>query len=450
MAKQVINIGSSANDKSGDPLRTAFTKVNDNFTELYARAENTDSQTLSLDGDTLSISGGNSVTLPSSSGITASSEDTLTNKTLNIAISEGNTFQIQGNSITSYSGSGSVVALTDLPTLNGINVNNSSLTIDGGTGNYYWKPTAFDGTGTIHKAGIYKSNSDANNSLFTLGANGAGVMSVAVEGSVFIGNTLPSNSGGLNTNYGGWLVVQSGGKFGGDVNTLGKFILDSAENGGIVFGDGSTQTTAWDTGYLSFDKSAVRGTSDYQYTFNTDGYFTSSVDTESANYFFVPYNSTNLNIAAGWTVVGANCDTTVSSTTYPVAGYPGVIKVNLSAPASSNFEFYPVTVTSPNRLKVQIQPNPSNSSVQWLFNSNGDLQLPAGGDIVDSTGTSVLGGGGGTGALDLQTVPATNKGQAGDTKGMVAINGSEFYFCAENYTDGVNPIWFKLNGSSAW
>lgn len=37
MAKQTINIGASANDGTGDPLRTAFDKVNDNFNELYAR-----------------------------------------------------------------------------------------------------------------------------------------------------------------------------------------------------------------------------------------------------------------------------------------------------------------------------------------------------------------------------------------------------------------------------
>jgi hypothetical protein len=36
MTKQHINIGDSVNDKRGDPLRTAFGKVNDNFTELYA------------------------------------------------------------------------------------------------------------------------------------------------------------------------------------------------------------------------------------------------------------------------------------------------------------------------------------------------------------------------------------------------------------------------------
>jgi hypothetical protein len=35
MAKQTINIGATANDKSGDPLRTAFDKVNQNFAELY-------------------------------------------------------------------------------------------------------------------------------------------------------------------------------------------------------------------------------------------------------------------------------------------------------------------------------------------------------------------------------------------------------------------------------
>ncbi len=35
MARQAINIGSSANDGTGDPLRTAFDKINDNFVELY-------------------------------------------------------------------------------------------------------------------------------------------------------------------------------------------------------------------------------------------------------------------------------------------------------------------------------------------------------------------------------------------------------------------------------
>jgi hypothetical protein len=36
MARQTINIGTSANKGDGDPLRTAFDKINDNFAELYA------------------------------------------------------------------------------------------------------------------------------------------------------------------------------------------------------------------------------------------------------------------------------------------------------------------------------------------------------------------------------------------------------------------------------
>jgi hypothetical protein len=36
MAKQTIGIGSAANDGSGDPLRVAFDKCNDNFDEVYA------------------------------------------------------------------------------------------------------------------------------------------------------------------------------------------------------------------------------------------------------------------------------------------------------------------------------------------------------------------------------------------------------------------------------
>jgi len=56
MAQQTINIGQSANDKNGDALRTAFAKVNANFTELYtgiaSRSQLTNgSKTLALNAD---------------------------------------------------------------------------------------------------------------------------------------------------------------------------------------------------------------------------------------------------------------------------------------------------------------------------------------------------------------------------------------------------------------
>lgn len=36
MAKQVINVGTAPNAENGDPLRSAFIKINSNFNELYA------------------------------------------------------------------------------------------------------------------------------------------------------------------------------------------------------------------------------------------------------------------------------------------------------------------------------------------------------------------------------------------------------------------------------
>jgi len=49
MAQQVVNIGVSANDGSGDPLRTAFDKLNDNDTELYADVAALQAATLTAD-----------------------------------------------------------------------------------------------------------------------------------------------------------------------------------------------------------------------------------------------------------------------------------------------------------------------------------------------------------------------------------------------------------------
>jgi len=53
MAKQTINIGTSANKGDGDPLRTAFDKVNDNFTEVYSDITRLNS--VSFGGGTLTV-----------------------------------------------------------------------------------------------------------------------------------------------------------------------------------------------------------------------------------------------------------------------------------------------------------------------------------------------------------------------------------------------------------
>jgi|TARA_R110000851_G_scaffold105219_1_gene223310 hypothetical protein len=49
MAIESINLGSSVNAGNGDPLRTAFTKINNNFTEVDGRLVVLESGTMNTD-----------------------------------------------------------------------------------------------------------------------------------------------------------------------------------------------------------------------------------------------------------------------------------------------------------------------------------------------------------------------------------------------------------------
>lgn len=102
MARQSINVGTTANDGTGDTLRTAGTKMNQNFTELYALLGGDDvslgqvpsftdsgldfpgvTHTLKL-GFTEPSSGEQTLTLPNTDGtiVTDNATQELSNKTL--------------------------------------------------------------------------------------------------------------------------------------------------------------------------------------------------------------------------------------------------------------------------------------------------------------------------------------------------------------------------------
>ena len=76
MAKQNINVGTTANDKKGDSLRAAFVKVNANFTELYTELGLINDVTLSLGafefaGSTISTTDSTAIVIDQAATITS-------------------------------------------------------------------------------------------------------------------------------------------------------------------------------------------------------------------------------------------------------------------------------------------------------------------------------------------------------------------------------------------
>ncbi len=75
MAKQTINVGTTANDKKGDSLRSAFQKVNANFTELYTQLGLNDNNlnlgAFEFTGSTMSTTDSTSITIDQATTVTS-------------------------------------------------------------------------------------------------------------------------------------------------------------------------------------------------------------------------------------------------------------------------------------------------------------------------------------------------------------------------------------------
>lgn len=77
MPQQIINIGSTANDGTGDPLRTSFTKINQNFSELYAKTAAGSNLDISNNEIAATNSNGNVELAPNGAGHVVVVDDTI-------------------------------------------------------------------------------------------------------------------------------------------------------------------------------------------------------------------------------------------------------------------------------------------------------------------------------------------------------------------------------------
>ena len=143
MAKQTIGIGTTANDGTGDPLRDAFDKVNDNFDEVYSAftfaSNNATVANNVLIGNSTVNSVSNSTTVSisnSTSEVTTTSGSILVgNSTVN-SIANSSTIVVSNStsSITVSEGTIAVGNSTVNTTANSSLVNATSVTVNSNTG----------------------------------------------------------------------------------------------------------------------------------------------------------------------------------------------------------------------------------------------------------------------------------------------------------------------------
>lgn len=200
MTRQNIGTGSAANDGNGDTLRTAGTKINANFAEVYALLGGGDSSNLSsqitLENDAVTFEGSsandfetrlkaanatqdNVITLPDSTGTVTLNNtiQTLTNKTLTVP------------TISTIKNTGTLTLPTSTDTLVG------RATTDTLTNKTLTSPT-------INTAKIGTSFNDAaGNEFIKFTTTGSAVNELTIaNGATTTGPTLSATGGGSNLN----------------------------------------------------------------------------------------------------------------------------------------------------------------------------------------------------------------------------------------------------------
>jgi hypothetical protein len=282
MAKQTINIGSTANDGTGSTLRVGGDIINDNFNEIY---------TAFGDGSTL--------TAP----LTAAGTATLTNKTVDLGdntvtgtLAEFNT-ALQGDSFVSLTGSETLTNKTlTTPTIAEIDATGDftidavgDVVLDAGGADILLKDDGTQYGALTNSSGELVVKSGSTTALTFSGANLTSSGNLVVGGNLTVnGSTTTVNS--TNTTLDDNLLELNSGAT-SNANDTG-IIMERGSTGdnAIIAWDesadkfvvGTTTATASDTGNLSIATGTLVGNIEGNVTGNVTGDVTGNADTATA------------------------------------------------------------------------------------------------------------------------------------------------------------------------
>ena len=244
MAREIINVGAAPNDGQGDPIRTAFTKTNNNFGELYSRIQTV--PPVALTGSVGDVAGmtaynneyyyycfanynGSSVIwrqVPNAAQANITALSATGNVTANYYI--GNGSQLTG--VIATAGPAIVNGNTNITLANN---GNATITINGTSNVAVFTTTGVDISGNVTAGTLSTTGNVSAGNLRTTGA-------VSATGIVYsAGGLQTAGAASATGNVAGGNVLT-----GGIVSATGTATLGNVTTGGTISSVGNINTSA--------------------------------------------------------------------------------------------------------------------------------------------------------------------------------------------------------------
>ena len=503
MAKQTINVGTNQDDGTGDSLRGAFVKVNDNFTEIYNELGGVALSNIKMTGSTITTDTSNSGIIidPQGSGtITLTGNTTLTG-TLDVsgALSPASLAVTAGATVGGDLGvTGTLTAATFTPssiTVSGVSNLNGDVNLGDTTADTVTVTGRFDsslvpsvtetndiGSLTLRWRDIFVQDIDGatltTSGDATVGGNLTVTGNTTIGGNITIGDA-DTDSINISAELANDLIPNSDSLYNigsSDKRYLtvfgDRFIGTSLEVGGLVI-SGNTVTSLNTNSNIVLDPQGsarvqvngpltVTGTMQVSSSQTIDmgsnriqSVATPSATTDATNKSYVDSSITTAINNSNFILT----DDSSTATTINNGEVLSVLGSGLVTTSISSNDHLTITVATQTLETVTNAGATTINSItvgsvdvdglQLVDNnikstrSNDDINLiPAGtGKVVVSASTL---------QLENSRTIASSIGSAGDELGDIAIDATYIYYCTANY-DGATNIWKRTaHGAGTW
>jgi len=381
MAQQTINVGSSANDGTGDPLRTAFNKINDNFTELYGASPF--GKQVSISGNQISANASNADLVLSGNGTGGVVASAI--KISGTSLSSSDSTQIQINENLDVGGnitaSGNITATGNIFANGNINLGNASSDQTKVVGVFEADQVQIDGT-TI--------TTNTTNGSLSLTGNGTG--GVNIDNLTFNDNAITSASNAdINLTPGGTgSVIASAIKIKGTSLSSDDSSIININEGLVVSGTGNFSGTLTTANIATTGTHTVTGQLDVDGVRLKDNEITATRSNDNLNISSAGTGSVKIN---GISIVGSGSDKGhITTDDSSAVTFGEAVAVQGALTVSGTISTADVTTTGNTTI--------SGSLTTGTFNV-GDLNINADGKISTDTNGNIDLDPNGSGAINL-------------------------------------------------